>query len=202
MKRTLTTKGYSGFTLVELLITLSISAMLLGIAAPNFRDAIDNSRQSSVYNSLVGAMRQARSEAIKQSGNVAVCARAANGNNVCGSDWSDGWIIFTDGGATPGEYEGGETLLSVGKALPTSIDLGNRALLQNNAGSPITRPFIRFGPRGTSNWRGAGSYIICDSRGTDKAMAINVTLSGDVRKARRNESDQLLDAFGAQVTCP
>ncbi len=176
--------------------------MLLGVAAPSFRDAMDNSRQSSVYNSLVGAMRQARSEAIKQSSNVAVCARAANGGNVCGGDWNSGWLIFTDGGPTPGVFEGTETLLSIGKEPAPSINLSNRALLQNNAGSPIARPFIRFGPRGTSSWRGAGSYIICDSRGSDRAMAINVTLSGDVRKARRNESDQLLDAFGAQVTCP
>ena len=202
MKRTVTTRRYRGFTLVELLITLSISALLLGIAAPSFRDAMDNSRQSSVYNSLVGAMRQARSEAIKQSRPVSVCARANGVANICGGDWNNGWLIFTDGEATPGAFEGTETLLSVGKEPPQSINVSNRALLQNNAGSPIARPFIRFGPRGTSNWRGAGSYILCDGRGTDRALAFNVTLSGDVRKARRNDAHELLDAFGAQVTCP
>ena len=176
--------------------------MLLGIAAPNFRDAIANSKQTTTYNSLVGSMRFARSEAIKRSANVAVCARAANSDNTCGSDWNEGWLIFTDGGATAGAFDDGETMIRIEKEPVDTITLSNWALLQNNAGSPISRPFIRFGPRGTSNWRGAGSFKFCDGRGTDRALAINITLSGDVRKARRNVDEQLLDSYGVQVTCP
>ena len=202
MDRTIRGTRYRGFTLIELLVTLTVTGILMGAAAPSFHGAIANSRQTATYNALVGAMRLARSEAIKQSSSVAVCARAANSADTCGSSWNEGWLVFTDGSDTPGVVDGDEIILRVEKKPTNNMSVDNFALLQNNAGSPIARSFIRFGPRGTSNWRGAGSYRLCDDRGTEHALAINITLSGDVRKSRRNATDQLLDAFGGQVTCP
>jgi len=202
MNRTISGAKYRGFTLTELLVTLTIAAILLGVAAPNFSEATANSRQTAVYNSIVSAMRLARSESIKQSGNVAVCARQAGSDNACGLDWNEGWLVFSDDGATPGIVDNTETILRIENKPNEQVTITNKALLQNNAGSPIARPFIRFGPRGTSNWRGAGSFQFCDNRGTEQARAINVTLSGDVRKARRDDTKQLLDAFQAQVVCP
>ncbi len=187
---------------MELLVTLVVAGILMGVGAPSFEQAMANSRQTAVYNSLVGSMRLARSEAIKQSGSVAVCARASSTSNTCGADWNEGWLVFTDGGVTPGVIDDTEILLRVEKQTTGNIEVDNKALLQNNASEPINRPFIRFGPRGTSNWRGAGTYQFCDRRGTDHALAINITLSGDVRKARRNDTNVLLDAFQAPVTCP
>ena len=184
------------------MVTLAVAGILMGVASPSFQEAMANSQQTSVYNSLVSSMRIARSEAIKQSSSVSVCARAANSSNTCGNSWNDGWLIFTDGGATPGTIDDDEIVLRVAKKPIDSITLNNWALLQSSASSPIGRLFIRFGPRGTSNWRGAGSYSLCDGRGAEHALAINITLSGDVRKARRNVNDELLDAFGSQVTCP
>ncbi len=202
MDRTLIQAKSRGFTLVELLVTLTVAAILMGVAAPSFEQALANSQQTTVYNSVVSSMRLARSEAIKQSSSVSVCARASSTAKTCGSDWNQGWLVFTDGGATVGTIDDDETILRVEKKPTDTIVVANKALLQNNAGEPISRPFIRFGPRGTSNWRGAGSYQFCDRRGTDHALAINITLSGDVRKARRNDAKILLDAFQVPVTCP
>lgn len=184
------------------MVTLVVAAILMGVATPSFEQAIANSQQTAAYNSLVSSMRLARSEAIKRSSTVSVCARASSTANTCGGDdWNNGWLVFTDGEATPGVIDGAEILLRVEKKPSGRILIDNKALLQSNAGSPIDRPFIRFGPRGTSNWRGAGTYQFCDPRGDDHALAINVTLSGDVRKARRNDSDVLLDAFQEPVEC-
>ena len=202
MDRTIISAKKRGFTLIELLVTLAVTAILMGVAAPSFKQALANSQQTAVHNSLVSAMRLARSEAIKQSGSVSICARATSTAKTCGADWNEGWLVFTDGGATPGSIDNDETLLSIEKKPTDTIEIANRALLQSNAGAPTSRPFIRFGPRGTSNWRGAGSFQFCDDRGTDSALAINITLSGDVRKSRRNENNVLLDAFQLPVTCP
>jgi len=179
-----------------------IAAILLGVAAPSFNEATANSRQTAAYNAVISAMRLARSESIKQSGNVAVCARATGSENTCGTDWNEGWLVFTDDGDTPGAVDSTETILRIENKPNDRVTITNKALMQNNAGTPIPRSFIRFGPRGTSNWRGAGSFQFCDGRGTDKARAINVTLSGDVRKARLNDTKQLLDAFQVAVVCP
>ena len=67
----------SGFTLVELMFTITVLAVLLGIGVPNFRDFIRNSRMTAAANDLLADLNLARSEAVKR--RVAVTL----GNGVC-----------------------------------------------------------------------------------------------------------------------
>ena len=187
-----------GFTLIELLITMIIAGVLLSVAAPDFSDAIRNSRQRTITNELMGSLKFARSEAIKRSTRTTVCARGAD--NSCGSSWSQGHIVFLDNGATPGEIDDDEEILRLGTPVEQGFIL-NRARLVNTSESPLQRPFIRFGPRGTSHWRGSGFFVVCDNRGDDYARAINISLSGDPRRARYNEANELINSFGGPVSC-
>ena len=198
MFRSVKSQSIQGFTLVELLITVVVAGVLMSIAAPNFSDAMQNSRQTVIVNELMGALRYARSEAIKQSTRTAVCARGAD--TSCGNDWNQGHIVFVDNGATPGDIDTDETVLRVSTAAEQG-DIFNRARLVNTNEEPLPRPFIRFGPRGTSNWSGAGYFIVCDSRGDEFARAINLTLSGDPRRARYDDTDSLINVFGETVSC-
>ena len=66
--------------------------------------------------------------------------------------------------------------------------------------APLERTFIRFGPRGTSHWRGSGYFVICDARGQESARAINITLNGDPRRARMSDGE-LISSFGDVATC-
>lgn len=86
------------FTLIELMITLSILAILLAIAAPSFRDSIQNNRTQTIANDLTTALQFARSEAVKRGTKVDICRR--NGN-VCAdaADWGNGWLVKVNGGA-------------------------------------------------------------------------------------------------------
>jgi type IV fimbrial biogenesis protein FimT len=82
-----------GFTLLELLITVSVLGLLLLITVPSFRDAGLPSQLRSVANNLVGATQLARSEAIKRNAVVTLCVSA--GGTACETgNWQQGWIVL------------------------------------------------------------------------------------------------------------
>jgi type IV fimbrial biogenesis protein FimT len=82
----------SGFTLVEILVVLSILGIMMGIGIPSFRTFIGNQRAKSVGYELVTSLMLARSEAIKRNADVAISPSTAN-------TWISGWSV-TVGGTT------------------------------------------------------------------------------------------------------
>lgn len=190
----------SGFTLIELIITLAVIAVLMGIGAPSMQTAVKNGKIITDVNELTGSLQLARSESVKQSLNVAVCARGTNLS--CGDDWTNGWIVFTDAGATIGMIDPDEAIIAVRDEISASTSLTNNAIIAGASGSANARNFIRFSPRGGNNWRGGGSFIFCDDRGEPSLRALNIVMSGDIRIARENDKGQKYDAFGSVASCP
>lgn len=193
-----------GVSLLELVIVLAIAAILMSVAMPSFQNAMLNAKGNSVTSSLIGSLQYARSEAIKQSDRVSVCARATD-TTCCVNctDWADGWLVFTDSGPNVGVVDAAEDeqVLRVVQELPEGSDVMTLAKTTTGAGAGIARPFIRFSPRGESNWRGGGTFIYCDTREEEGASALNVTLSGDIRRARKDANGAIFDAFGDAVDC-
>lgn len=187
-----------GFTLMELLITLAVAGILLGIAAPSFKETIQQSQQDSRVMELTGALNFARSEAIKQSSRISVCAR--NSDMSCGTNWNKGWIVFVDNADNAGVIDTTETVLKLASPLPTGFTLQNSAVTQGVADA-TSRSYVRFGPRGLSNWRGSGTFTFCDDRGSRAARAVNVSMSGDIRQARKAGDGSLYDSFGQAISC-
>ncbi|MDH5227133.1 MAG: GspH/FimT family pseudopilin [Gammaproteobacteria bacterium] len=84
-----------GLTLVELMITIFIMAVLAMLAVPSFRDASLGSRLSAAANSLHGSIQIARSEAIKVNAPITLCASSDGSTCATGGDWDQGWIVMT-----------------------------------------------------------------------------------------------------------
>ena len=100
-----------GFNLIEMLMTISIAAILTGIAIPSFRYITNSNRIASELNGLLGDLQLARAEAIKEGRTVTVCqsSDSTNCTNNAAS-WQSGWIVFSDP-ANPGVWDAGETYI-------------------------------------------------------------------------------------------
>jgi prepilin-type N-terminal cleavage/methylation domain-containing protein len=95
-----------GFTLIEMLVVMTISAILVAMAIPTFERMLRSSRVSSAANSLLAALDVARSEAIRRNVVVTVCrslnpdapvgavnCSSAADANYPENDWASGWIV-------------------------------------------------------------------------------------------------------------
>lgn len=88
--------GVAGFTLVELMVTLAVLAILIGVAMPSFTALTHRNRLTAAANELVGAMQTARMEAIRRNSRVVLCPTTTG--TACadaGTDWSR-LLVFVD----------------------------------------------------------------------------------------------------------
>src|SRR5271154_4492007 len=108
-------RGASGFTLLELMTTLTVAGILLAIGVPSFRYVTWSNRASSEINGLLGDLQLARGEAIREGQTVTVCASTDGASCSNSNSWQTGWIVFSD--AIPiGTIEGNDSLLKVQRA--------------------------------------------------------------------------------------
>jgi type IV fimbrial biogenesis protein FimT len=88
----------TGFTIIELMVSLLVLSILFAAAVPSFREFTRNNRVIAAQNDLITAINLARSEALKRSSPVTVCASEDGENCSDDTDWSKGWIVTVPGG--------------------------------------------------------------------------------------------------------
>jgi type IV fimbrial biogenesis protein FimT len=87
-------KTAAGFTIIELMVGITIMAILLGLAVPAFQDSAVSSRLRASSTDLISSANLARSEAIKRRTPVNMCVAPNNGNTCAAGNWHQGWIVF------------------------------------------------------------------------------------------------------------
>ncbi len=111
-----------GFTLIEMLVTLTVLAILMGIGVPSFRSFVAGQRVKTVSNDLMTALMQARSEAVKRNANVTIAPFVAN-------TWTSGWTL-KDSASTP------NTLLTQQAVEGVTITKGPATVIYQPSGRP------------------------------------------------------------------
>ena len=91
-------KSGRGFTLLELMVTLAVAAILIAVGAPALTSTVRQNRAVSEANNLVSLLTLARSEAIKRNRQITMC-KTADGTSCSTSPtvkWNEGALIFMD----------------------------------------------------------------------------------------------------------
>jgi type IV fimbrial biogenesis protein FimT len=175
-----------GFTLVELLAVLAISAVMVGVGTPAFTGLIRSTKLSSATNDLFASLLLARSEAVKRNSRVALC-KSTDGNACAPSGgWEQGWIVFHDTNNN-GMHDKGEEIVLRAEAMPPDMRLG---------GNMNVAKYVSYAPTGESKLVGgsfqAGTITLCNrSARREEARQIVISSAGRPRVQKSEVADCL-----------
>ncbi len=176
-------KAQTGFSLVELMITLVVAAIILSQAVPAFMTMLQNNRISTQVNDYVTALNISRSEAVKRGSRITICKSANNTGCTTGGGWQQGWIVFIDTN-NDASVGAGEEILRTHGPLNSTITLVGAGNVAN---------YISFVGTGYSQLIGGGAQngtlVMCDGRGFgSSARAIVLSASGATRTAAADDA--------------
>lgn len=196
-----------GFTIIELLTTMAIAAIVLTIGVPAFEQTIQTNNRASQINELLHSLNVARSEAVTRGFPVSVC-KSSNGSS-CGStgvNWEDGWITFLDDDMDAdhsessdgnGSLDANEEVLGVVQALPGGYSLKSdnftNSLTYQSAGHIID----------SSKRKTSGYFVICLDNDIKESGAVFINIAGKPRSGRDSDNNHIPEDIGGTdiTTC-
>lgn len=159
-------KRESGFSLLELMVVITVAGVLMAIGVPGMLTIVQNNRILATSNDFISAIHAGRMESIKRRATVVLCASADADAATpgCSDDFSAGWIAFVDHNqngvvdADPDPVADDTVLVSrtVSNVALSLSGVGGNYLAF--APSGFARALPAMGPRATS-------MTICDARG-------------------------------------
>ena len=188
---------HQGLTLVELLVTIALVAIVTAFAVPNFSTFIRDGRTTADFNRLLGDITFARSEAVTRGSFVSLCP-SQNFTSCNGVNWSDGWIAFVDDGAGSGtagnrSRDGSEFILRVGESTRGKVSI----TATNFTAPDPDNSAVLFSPDGkieNGQVANIGQFTICDDQGNEeKAKGITFSVFGQSRQMRDTDNSGVVD---------
>ncbi|MET0534617.1 MAG: GspH/FimT family pseudopilin [Steroidobacter sp.] len=168
-----------GFSMLELLITVSVVAILSGLVVPGFSSMWLDSQRTTAVNGFVQRVPLARSTAAHRGRTVTIC-RSDDGQSCSHrtDGWQAGWMVFVNSDDDqPPERDPNETILAVFNTWPGGTISSNRTAYS-------FRPYIHRIVN--------GSVVFCDRRGASQARAVIINSAGRPRVSSRDGSNQPL----------
>jgi type IV fimbrial biogenesis protein FimT len=161
-----------GVTVVELMVALSILAVLLTVGIPSYANLLHKNRISQTSGLLHVSLHMARGEAIKRRRPVQVCPSADGASCRNDGDWSEGWVVFADtnGNNTP---DAGEVV--------RLVDMLSEGITVR--ASETVEDYLRFEPTGMVMGSGgaSGNFKICHLEHDVHSNMLHVMPAGQVR---------------------
>lgn len=161
----------TGFTLLEMLVTLMLLAVLTAAAAPSFRGLLQGNLAAAHAEALMTSLTLARSEAIKRNLRIVLCKSADGTTCTTAGDWAQGWLVFVDRDSDAA-LDAGEDVLRTQARLPGEFTLNN-----NNA-----RDWYAYRPDGSAASSGGlvtGTFRVCPPTGdSSRARRVVTNITG------------------------
>lgn len=162
-------KSKRGFTLVELLVTLSVAMILMVFGVPGLRDFVMNAQLSTQANEFVTSIQLARGTAIKQQRNARICVSTTWNSTppTCtgGTDWSDGWVVWVD--------QDRDGILDAAEVIRVTEPLDGNSLFTSAASAAFTYD-------ATGMVSAGDTLTLCDNRSNELGRTITITPAGRV----------------------
>jgi type IV fimbrial biogenesis protein FimT len=166
--------GGTGFTVLEMLLVLTITAILLILGIPALQSYEMRQRMSAGMNLLHTQLALARNEAIRFNAQVVACPGNVASGCSDAADWSEGWIVFADRNGDR-RHQQTESVLRVEPGLEQMV-------IRSSSG----RTNLRFYPNGSAP--GSNSSItFCDQRGPANARKLVISNTGRIRREEAPE---------------
>ncbi len=167
-----------GFTLVELMVTIAIAAILMMVAVPSYTDFIKRNTVESLQSRLSAAVVTARTEAASRNVTTTLCA-SNNGTSCTGATtWSGGWIVFADVNADQTVTAAVDTVILV--YLQPSADYP--VMFRNDAAAAVAG--ISFANLGFTRGSVRAFATLCEPKKDVKyARGLTIERSGRVMKS-------------------
>ena len=166
-----------GFTLIEMIVTTVIMAILASAAVPSFTDTIRRNQVQAQADLLLSSLVTARSEAAKQNKPVTLCKSGNLSTCTTSGSWEQGWLIFVDNNGDGTLTAGSDKIVRKFRALPSGYRI------HTNATAADWISYESTGSIRGSGGNGAGNFRICDSEGTvENARQIIISITGRPRQ--------------------
>ncbi|MEX1667213.1 GspH/FimT family pseudopilin [Zhongshania arctica] len=162
--------GNKGFTLIELIVTVSIASVLAVVAVPSFSQFIDESRDRAVVQKLIKSLVAARSEAVLRAAPVSLSA--VDGN------WANGWLSWVDTDGN-GSYDDGEAIQKSAAVSGTAAITGDRGGTAVNTIAFSRDGFLNDATAIVISYRTSPEYCSRDRN-------ISISLTGQVSVSERS----------------
>lgn len=160
----------TGFTLIELMVTIVVLAIVVSIAVPSFQKLLASNNVAFDRDEFFSMLMLARSEAIKNGQAVTICK--SSGGSACDNSlsWSSGWLMFADDNRD-GSLTGSE------KVLRTTSAVDGGVTVSHSAGADV----VTFESRGLL-LAGAGEFTFTHPSDSTLSRKVSLTVTGRASK--------------------